>query len=114
MLEQPSRAEQLEQNRSCWKQHIESWRPSSLTQTAYCQQHELKPHQFTYWKKRFVQTDNGITFVPVKIHGSLRPAASMRSSSLRLIVDRELQIEIRPDFDPVLLRRLIATLRSLP
>ncbi len=114
MSEQPSRTAQLEQKRTCWKQHIESWRSSGLTQTAYCQQHGLKPHQFAYWKKRFVQTDNGITFVPVKINGSLRPAAGIRSGSLRLIVNPDLQIEIRPDFDPALLRRLIVTLRSLP
>ena len=114
MLEQLSHAEQLSQNRTDWKQHIENWRASGLTQTAYCHQHELKIHQFTYWKKRFVLTDNGITFVPVKIHGSLQPAAGMRPNSLRLIVDKDLQIEIRPDFDPGLLRRLIATLRSLP
>lgn len=114
MSEQPSRAEQLEQNRTYWKQHIESWRSSGLTQTSYCHQHELKAHQFTYWKKRFVQTDNGITFVPVKIRGSLSSACGINSSSLLLIVDRDLQIEIRPDFDPALLRRLIAALRCLP
>lgn len=114
MSEQQSRADQLGRKRVYWKRQIESWRSSGLTQTAYCHQHELKAHQFTYWKKRFVQTDNGITFVPVKIHGSLRSAAGMRSSSLLLTVGRDLQIEIKSDFDHELLRRLIATLRSLP
>ena len=114
MSEQQSRAEQLERKRAYWKRHIESWRSSGLTQTAYCHQHELKAHQFTYWKKRFVQTDIGIAFVPVKIHGTLRPATGMRSSSFRLTVGRDLQIEIRPDFDHELLHRLIATLRTLP
>jgi hypothetical protein len=112
MSKQLSRSEILEQKRTCWKQHIESWRSSNRSQTAYCQQHELKPHQFTYWKKRFVPADTGITFVPVKIRGSLPPDLS--SSSLRLIMDKDLAVEIRPDFDPRLLRRLIATLRSLP
>ncbi len=109
-----TRSEELEQKRSYWKQHIEIWRSSGMTQTAYCIQHELKVHQFVYWKKRFVQTDTGITFVPLKISRSMPSPAHKCSSPLRLIVDRDLQIEIGPDFDPHLLRRLITTLRSLP
>jgi hypothetical protein len=114
MPEQLPLAEQLEKTRAYWKQHIESWRSSGTTQTAYCIQHELKPHQFTYWKKRFVQTNTGITFVPVKICSGLPSRSGTNTSSLRLVVDRDLQIEIMPDFDPGLLRRLITTLRSLP
>ncbi len=113
MSEQLSRAELLKQKRSYWKQHIESWQSSGMTQTAYCHQNQLKAYQFTYWKKRFVLADTGITFVPVKIRGSLSSACGINSSSLLLNVDRDLQIEIRPDFEPGVLRRLIATLRSL-
>ena len=114
MSEHLSRAELLEQKRSYWKQHIESWQSSDSTQTAYCIQHELKNHQFTYWKKRFVQTDTGITFVPVKIRGGLLSPPDKQTSSLQLTVGGDFQIEIQPDFDPGLLRRLITTLRSLP
>lgn len=112
MSEQLSRAERSEQSRTYWKQHIESWRSSGLTQAEYCRQHELKDYRFTYWKKRFIPADIGITFVPVKIRGHLPPEQD--SAPLRLIMDKDLAIEIRPDFDPRLLRRLIATLRSLP
>ena len=109
-----SRSEELEQKRAFWKQHIESWLASSMTQTAYCSQHELKPHQFVYWKKRFVQTDTGITFVPLRIHHSVSSSSDMHATSLRIILDRDLQIEIGPDFDSQLLRRLITTLRTVP
>ena len=110
-----SRSEELEQKRGFWRQHIEVWRSSGLTQIAYCRQHELRPHQFTYWKKRFIQTDTGITFVPLKIRRCVQPASGMCSSSaLRLNVGRDLQIEIGPDFDSHLLRRLISTLRTVP
>lgn len=110
----PSPSEELEQKRALWKQHIESWQSSGLTQSAYCRQHELKVHQLVYWKKRFVQTDSGITFVPLKIRHSQPPSAGMCSASMRVIVDRDLQIELGADFDPRLLCRLITTLRSLP
>jgi hypothetical protein len=111
MSEQLSRDELSEQGHTYWKQHIENWRTSGLTQADYCRQHELKNYRFTYWKKRFVPADTGITFIPLKIRGNLPAAPS--SSSLRLIMDKDLAIEIQPDFDPRLLRRLIATLRSL-
>mgnify|MGYP006865118633 CR=1 FL=1 len=110
----PSRSEGIEQKRALWKQHIENWRSSGLTQKDFCLQHELKPHQFTYWKKRFVHTDAGITFVPLKFRRPLRPPSNTCSASIRVVVDRDLQIELGPDFDPRLLRRLITTLRSLP
>ena len=111
MSEKLSRAELSEQSRIYWKQHIENWRTSGLTQAEYCRQHEIKDYRFTYWKKRFIPTDNAVTFVPLKIRGHLPPEQG--SASLRLIMDKDLVIEIRPDFDPRLLRRLIATLRSL-
>ena len=61
MTDQLSRAELMKQKRSYWKHHIESWRSSELTQTAYCQKHELKAHRFTYWKKRFVETESNLS-----------------------------------------------------
>jgi hypothetical protein len=52
--------------------------------------------------------------VPLKIRHSQPPSAGMCSASMRVIVDRDLQIELGADFDPRLLCRLITTLRSLP
>ena len=43
-----SRAEQLEQKRSYWKQHIDSWQQMGLTQVEYCRQNNLKRHQLVY------------------------------------------------------------------
>ena len=107
-----SHAERREQKRTCWKRHLDRWRTSGLTQIEYCRRHQLKAHQFTYWKKRLAPADDGITFVPVDIRSRGRQLAAAASSSLRLIVDGDLQIEVTADFDPQLLRRLIASLRS--
>jgi len=110
-----TRSEELEQKRTFWKQHIERWRSSGQTQRDYCRQHELRPHQFTYWKKRFVETDAGITFVPLKIRRSVPSGPSLHPpSTLRVKVGRDLQIEIGADFDARFLRRLITTLRTIP
>ena len=36
-----------------WSQHVESWQSNGLSQSAYCQEHDLKPNQFHYWKQKF-------------------------------------------------------------
>ncbi|RNL58821.1 IS66 family insertion sequence element accessory protein TnpA [Zhongshania marina] len=35
-----------------WQDHITAWQGSSLSQTAYCKQHEIKLHNFAYWRNR--------------------------------------------------------------
>jgi hypothetical protein len=47
-MEQLSRAEQLEQKRTYWKQQIDSWQQTGLSQTEYCRRHDLKHHQLVY------------------------------------------------------------------
>jgi len=38
IMEQISIAEQLKQKRTYWKQHIDSWQETGLTQAEYCRQ----------------------------------------------------------------------------
>ena len=74
-MDQISRAEELEQKRSYWKQHIDSWQVTGLTQAEYWRRHNLKHHQLDYWKKRFSHTETGVSFVPLKLENLLdRPA----------------------------------------
>ncbi len=109
-----SHAEQLEQKRAFWKRHIESWRTSGMRQVDYCRRHDLKGHQFAYWKKRFVRTDAGLTFVPLKnIPFAPKRRAILQSGALRLHVNNDFMIEIDPDFSPDLLSRVITTLQRL-
>jgi hypothetical protein len=35
-----------------WQDHITAWQGSSLSQAAYCKQHEIKFHNFAYWRNR--------------------------------------------------------------
>lgn len=37
---------------SRWQAHINNWKNSGLTQSAYCKQHKLKPSTFSYWVKK--------------------------------------------------------------
>ncbi|MCK5664327.1 MAG: hypothetical protein KAI17_12630 [Thiotrichaceae bacterium] len=35
------------------KQHLEQWKASGTTQRAYCRQHNIQHHIFSYYKKKF-------------------------------------------------------------
>ena len=110
---QTSRAQQLEQKRSYWKQHIDSWQETGLTQTEYCRQHQLKHHQLVYWKKRFLQIETDVSFVPLKFEDLLDIPSHPECASLSLIINNHFKVEIRAGFDPQLLRQLIFALRGL-
>ena len=112
-MDQLSRAEQIEQKRSYWKQHIDSWQETGLSQTEYCRQHNLKHHQLVYWKKRFVKTETGTSFVALKFEDLLDIPSRPDHASLSLVINNYFKVEIRPGFDAQLLRQLVFALRGL-
>jgi hypothetical protein len=113
IMEQLSRAEQLEQKRIYWKHHIDSWQETGLTQAEYCRRHNLKHHQLVYWKKRFLKTETDVSFVPLKLEGLLDIPEPPDHSALYLVIHNHFKIEIRRGFDALLLRQLIFALRGL-
>ena len=112
-MEQLSRAEQLEQKRSYWKQQIEQWQQSGLSQAEYCRRNNLKHHQLVYWKKRFLKTETDVSFVPLKFEDLLDLPARSEPASLTLVINNQFKIEIRAGFDRPLLRQLILALQGL-
>jgi len=105
------REELLEEKRRCWKQHIEDWQASDLSQVEYCRQHHLIAHRFTYWKQKFT---SGLahSFIELKLPPVLYPQTSSSASPLRVAVNR-FHVTVDQDFDPVTLRQLVYTLEQL-
>ena len=112
-MEQLSRAEQLEQKRNYWKQQIDSWQQTGLSQTEYCRRHNLKHHQLVYWKKRFLKTETAVTFAALQLDDLLDIPGQPQRESLCLIINDQFKVEIRSGFDAQLLRQLIFALRVL-
>ena len=112
-MDQLSRAEQLERKRNYWKQHIDSWQETGLTQAEYCRRNNLKHHQLVYWKKRFLKTETGVSFVPLKLEDFFDIPAQSDCAALHLVINNHLKIEIRTGFDAQLLRQLLFVLRGL-
>ena len=111
-MEQQSRAEQLEQKRIYWKQQVEQWQQTGLTQAEYCRRNNLKHHQLVYWKKRYLKTETDVSLVPVKLEDLLDIATQTDQASLSLLIDNHFKVEIRDGFDPKLLRQVIFALRA--
>ncbi len=110
---QLSKAEQLEQKRAYWKQHIDSWQQTGLSQAEYCRRHNLKHHQLVYWKKRFIKTETAVSFAALKLDDLLDRTWLPQPASLCLVLNDQFKIEIRPGFDAQLLQQVILTLRGL-
>ena len=113
-MDQISRAEELEQKRIYWRQHIDQWQQTGLTQAEYCRQHDLKHHQLVYWKKRFIKTESDVSFVSLKLDNLLDMPARPDHASLFLVIDDHFKIEVRAGFDVRLLQKLIYAVRELP
>jgi hypothetical protein len=95
-----------------WKAHIDAWKVGRLKQSRYCRDHQLKLHQFIYWKKKFSQPiESPVSLVEISLP-KLFPLHA-RSAALKVAVGDNLKIEVDPGFDPATLKRLIVTLGQL-
>ena len=42
-----------DQDEPFWRNHVSQWRAAGLKQATYCKQHNLSPHSFSYYKRKF-------------------------------------------------------------
>lgn len=109
------RQQELAQKRRDWNAHITSWQASQLSQTEYCRRHELKFHQFVYWRRKFVPTPAiPISLVQVPAAALARATGyGPRAAALRVALAPDLCIEVSPGFDPPTLQQVVTVLRGL-
>jgi hypothetical protein len=106
---------ELEQKRRDWNTHISGWRTSRLSQTEYCRRHELKFHQFVYWRRKFTPKPSGpISLVQVPAPAVARATGyGPRPAALRVALAPDVCIEVLPGFDPPTLQQMVTALRRL-
>lgn len=44
-----------------WKQHIDAWQKSTLSQAKYCQANQLNQNQFSYWKHKLAGREKNLS-----------------------------------------------------
>jgi hypothetical protein len=108
------------QNHATMQGHITHWQASELTQAAYCKEHGIKPHIFSYYKKKF-SSDSAVAkhssqLVPVKLLADDASLIANRPSGpcmLRLTHANGFSLEINPHADMASLKPLLELLRSV-
>jgi surfactin synthase thioesterase subunit len=104
-----ARQEQIRSRREQWRVHMEAWSQSGQTQAAYCEQHGLNVKTFSYWRRR-LKTDNQAVRL-VQLPG--RALRQAEGTTLRVVVDDRLTIEVADGFNPATLARTVEVLRGL-
>ena len=115
MGEDNIRQQELDQKRRDWNTHITSWQASRLSQAEYCRRHELKFHQFVYWRRKFVPKSKvPISLVQVSAAAVARAVGyGSRPPALRVALAADLCIEVSPGFDPPTLQQVVMALRGI-
>ncbi|MCK4840417.1 MAG: hypothetical protein KAT04_00890 [Methylococcales bacterium] len=102
------------------KLHILRWKSSRLTQIAYCNQHDIKPHIFSYYKGKLSQGDGGSeplssSLVPVELLSSNAPLTKQATDSdlIKISHSNGFSIEVKACSELSSLKPLLDLLRSI-
>jgi len=113
--EDSTRQQEQGRKRHFWKTHIASWQASCVSQAEYCRRHELKFHQFVYWRRKFIaKPSTPLSLVQVPLAAVARAAGYFSpSAALRVALAPDVCIEVSPGFDPATLQQVVTALRGL-
>ncbi len=99
------------QKRQYWQHHINAWQQSGMKQAAYCREHGIKQYQMSYWKNRLSEAEQNVSFVPLQVATNL--PVPVNRATLKLHTPNGFCIDVPGNFDPHMLRQLIATVTAL-
>lgn len=98
-----------DEQKSEWADHLRMQRNSGFSQQAYCKQHSLRPHQFSYWKRKLQVAASNISkhqgFVPVKI------ATSSSAQGLSIALPNGITLSGIAEHNQLLAQQLVGALK---
>jgi len=102
------------------KTHISRWESSGLTQIAYCNQHDIKPHIFSYYKGKLSQGYRDSeplsnSLVPVEVLSSSAPLTkqAMGVDLIKISHSNGFSIEVESCSELSSLKPLLDLVRSV-
>lgn len=115
MPQNSTHRQELERKRQYWREHINTWQNSGLSQTEYCRRHELTYHQFVYWREKFApKPATAISIVEVPLPGvGYGVRHNCCPSALRVSLGQDIGIDVLPGFDAHTLQQIVIVLRGL-
>ncbi len=79
-----------------WQEHIDNCRQSGFSQAVYCRKNQLKPHRYSYWKRKLAKSSQPINTYPsgfIKLGTANSTPISTQNSSLNVRLPNESVIE---------------------
>lgn len=101
-----------EAKRAWWRDHIERWRDSGLSQLAYCREHDLRPWQFTYWKRGLERpaAEDRSSLMPVRLVDE-SPASPAADAGVVVELEEGVRLRLSRGFDAAVLAEAVTALR---
>ena len=96
-----------------WRNHLDQWSRSGITQNAYCKANDLKSNRLTYWKNKFKRQNLPVEFVQIPSTRISQSLHSQPRQALRLNVDLDFQIEIPDGFSQITLSRILQVIKGV-
>lgn len=97
-----------EQLRKLWEQRIKDFEDSNITMKAWCEVNQLKIHQLHYWRRK-LKNNNEIqtpALIPIDFN-------QMNQDTLVKLQVGSISIEVKPGFNPALLKDVMKVLMEL-
>jgi len=90
-----------------WKEHLENWKASNISQRKYCEENRINKNTFHYWCQRIKKTGKENTsFIHLNISQDL-------DSTFEITVKEKYTIKLNNNYCSESLKKLIHTLESL-
>jgi hypothetical protein len=101
------------QKREFWKNHVERWQQSGLSQRAYCRKYALKADHFYYWRRRILnqQGTGPVSFLPVALPENF--SSCQKTTAIRIHSPNGFIIELDRPHDAQDLQQLVSMVAAL-
>ena len=95
-----------------WKQHIENWKSSGLSQIQYCRDHNLKVPTFQYWKSKLDRLTLPTPLIPITVKSAVTSSTSTFPSGVSLSFKDRFEIHLEVGFNLDTLHSILDLLES--
>lgn len=102
--------EQKEDRRQLWKKRVSAFKESGQSARSWCKANELKEHQLRYWLEKYDPVEK-TTSVSKWISVEVEEKPINQDSTITIKVEQA-TIEVKPGFDPALLRDVVRALHG--
>jgi hypothetical protein len=100
--------------RQIWEQRFSDFEASGQTVVAWCEQHQIKSHQFFYWRRRTRDVEVAQPSQPNKwlsMDYDFKPADPVSEKTITVQIG-PISILVNKGFDPDLFLKIISILQS--